>query len=46
VKNSNGLLLVLKISRIIEWLPQRKGAKDDLRLPSDAQLVRQMCCES
>jgi UDP-glucose 4-epimerase len=24
------------IGRIIEWLPQRKGAKDDLRLPRDA----------
>jgi len=26
----------LAISRIIEWLPQRKGAQDDLRLPPDA----------
>jgi UDP-glucose 4-epimerase len=24
------------IRRILEWLPQRKGAKDDLRLPPDA----------
>ena len=24
------------IRRILEWLPQRKGAKDDLRLPEDA----------
>jgi UDP-glucose 4-epimerase len=30
----------LAISRIIEWLPQRKGAKDDLRLPSDAKTGR------
>jgi len=29
----------LAISRIIEWLPQRKGAKDDLRLPADARPV-------
>jgi UDP-glucose 4-epimerase len=27
------------ISRIIEWLPQRKGTKDDLRLPPDARRV-------
>ena len=27
----------LAIRRIIEWLPQRKGAKDDLRLPKDAR---------
>ena len=27
----------LAISRIIEWLPQRKNAKDDLRLPADAK---------
>jgi UDP-glucose 4-epimerase len=27
----------LAISRIIEWLPQRKGAADDLRLPKDAK---------
>ena len=27
------------IRRIIEWLPQRKGAKDDLRLPPDARRV-------
>jgi UDP-glucose 4-epimerase len=26
----------LAIRRIIEWLPQRKGVKDDLRLPKDA----------
>jgi UDP-glucose 4-epimerase len=25
------------IRRILEWLPQRKGAKDDLRLPADAK---------
>jgi UDP-glucose 4-epimerase len=29
----------LAISRIIEWLPQRKGAQDDLRLPKDAKPV-------
>jgi UDP-glucose 4-epimerase len=29
----------LAISRIIEWLPQRKGAQDDLRLPPDAKPV-------
>ncbi len=29
----------LAIRRIIEWLPNRKGAKDDLRLPKDAKLV-------
>jgi len=29
----------LAISRIIEWLPQRKGAEDDLRLPPDAKPV-------
>jgi len=29
----------LAISRIIEWLPQRKGAQDDLRLPPDAKLI-------
>jgi UDP-glucose 4-epimerase len=29
----------LAIRRIIEWLPQRKGAKDDLRLPADAKPV-------
>jgi UDP-glucose 4-epimerase len=27
----------LAISRIIEWLPQHKGAEDDLRLPADAR---------
>ena len=27
------------ISRIIEWLPQRTGAQDDLRLPRDAKQV-------
>jgi len=27
----------LAVSRIIEWLPQRKGAQDDLRLPKDAK---------
>jgi hypothetical protein len=26
----------LAISRIIEWLPQRKSVADDLRLPPDA----------
>jgi UDP-glucose 4-epimerase len=26
------------IRRILEWLPSRKGAKDDLRLPQDANL--------
>ena len=30
----------LAISRIIEWLPQRKGAEDDLRLPPDAVLKK------
>src|SRR5476649_216358 len=29
----------LAISRIIEWLPQRKGAQDDLHLPPDAKPV-------
>jgi UDP-glucose 4-epimerase len=29
----------LAIQRIIEWLPQRKGAKDDLRLPKEAKPV-------
>ena len=29
----------LAISRILEWLPNRKGAKDDLRLPPDAKPV-------
>ncbi len=29
----------LAIRRIIGWLPQHKGAKDDLRLPKDAKLV-------
>jgi hypothetical protein len=29
----------LDIHCIIEWLPQRKGAKDDLRLPEDAKSV-------
>ena len=29
----------LAITRIIEWLPQRKGAEDDLRLPPDAKPV-------
>ena len=29
----------LAIRRIIAWLPQRQGAKDDLRLPSDAKPV-------
>jgi len=29
----------LAIRRIIEWLPQRKNAKDDLRLPRDAKPV-------
>ncbi len=27
------------ISRILEWLAQRKGAKDDLRLPPDAKPI-------
>jgi UDP-glucose 4-epimerase len=27
----------LAISRIIEWLPQRKNARDDLRLPAEAK---------
>jgi UDP-glucose 4-epimerase len=30
----------LAISRIIEWLPQRMNAKDDLRLPVDARPAR------
>jgi UDP-glucose 4-epimerase len=30
----------LAIRRIIEWLPQRKGAADDLRLPPDAKPAR------
>jgi hypothetical protein len=29
----------LAIRRIIEWLPNRKGAKDDLRLPKDAKPI-------
>lgn len=29
----------LAIRRILEWLPQRKNAKDDLRLPADAKPV-------
>jgi UDP-glucose 4-epimerase len=29
----------LAISRIIEWLPQRKNVEDDLRLPKDAKPV-------
>ena len=29
----------LAIRRILEWLPQRKNAKDDLRLPKDAKLI-------
>jgi hypothetical protein len=29
----------LAIRHIIEWLPNRKGAKDDLCLPKDAKLV-------
>jgi hypothetical protein len=29
----------LAIQRIIEWLPQRKNKKDDLRLPSGAKPV-------
>jgi UDP-glucose 4-epimerase len=31
--------LRLAIRRILEWLPQRKGAKDDLSLPKDAKPV-------
>ena len=31
--------LRLAISRILEWLATRKGAKDDLKLPHDAQIA-------
>jgi UDP-glucose 4-epimerase len=30
----------LAISRIIEWLPTRKGTQDDLRLPNDAVMKK------
>jgi hypothetical protein len=30
----------LAIRRILEWLPERKNARDDLRLPPGAQPIR------
>jgi UDP-glucose 4-epimerase len=36
---SSDAAVQLAITRIIEWLPQRKGAEDDLRLPPDAKPV-------